>query len=94
MFNVTLQNYAEQTGMKLSDTPIAKQLESCDSVDSISSVLQEHAWKFTKSQGDDGRIMKCLKRAIHVLYTFSTSTALGEAISLVCPRSLIVILCS
>ena len=92
LFNAALQDYADQTGTKLDDHPVAKQLESCDSVDSISSVLQEHARRFTKSRGDDGRIMKCLKRAIHVLYTLSTSTALGEGIGQVCLRSLIAIL--
>ena len=88
-----MQDYADQTGTKLDDHPIAKQLETCDSVDSISSVLQEHARRFTKSRGDNGKIMKCLKRAIHVLYTLSTNIALGEGIGLVCLRSLVVILC-
>ena len=93
LFNAALQQYADQTGTKLDDHPIAKQLDDCDSLDSISSVLQEHARRFAKSQGDDGKIMKCLKRTIHVLYTLSTSTVLGEGTALVCSTSLILILC-
>ena len=94
LFNAALQDYANRTGTKLDDHPIAKQLEKCDSVDSISSLLQDHARKFSDFQGEDGRIMKSLKRAVHVLYTLSTSTALGEGIGLVFQKSLIAISCA
>ena len=93
LFNAALQQYADQTGTKIDDHPIAKQLESCDSLDSICSVLQEYAQRFAKSRGDDGRIMTCLNRTIHVLYTLSTSTVLGEGTALVCPMPPILILC-
>jgi hypothetical protein len=92
LFNVALQQYADQTGTKIDDHPIAKQLDNSNSLDSISSVLQEHAQRFAESQGDDGRITKCLKRTIHVLYTLSTSTVLGEGTALVRPTSLILII--
>jgi hypothetical protein len=93
LFNAALQQYADQTGTKIDSDPIVQQLEACDSLDSISSVLQEHAQRFAKSRRDDGRIMKCLKPTIHVLYMLSTSTVLGEGTALVCPTSLILILC-
>ena len=88
LFSAALQQYADQTGTKLDDHPIEKQLKDCYSLDSISSVLQEHAQRFAKSQGDNGRIMKCLNRTIYVLYTLSTSTGLGEGTALVRPTSL------
>ena len=93
LFNAALQDYTNQTGTKLDEHPLAKQLESCDSVDSITSVLQEHAQKFHEFRGEDGKIIKSLKGAVHVLYTLSTSTALGEGIGLVCRKSPIAILC-
>ena len=93
LFNAALQDYANQTGTKLDEHPLAKQLESCDTVDSITSVLQEHARKFHEFRGEDGKIMKSLKCAVHVLHTLSTSTTLGEGIGLVCPKSPIAILC-
>ena len=93
LFNAALQQYGDQTGTKLDDHPIARQVDDCDSLDSITSVLQEHAQGFTKSRGHDGRIMKCLKRTIHVLYTLSTSSVLGEGTALVRQTSLILILC-
>jgi hypothetical protein len=93
LFNAALQDYANQTGTKLAEHPLAKQLDNCDSEDSITSVLQEHARKFHEFRGEDGKIMKSLKCAVHVLYTLSASTALGEGISLVCRKSPIAILC-
>ena len=92
LFNAALQDYENQTGTKLDEHPLAEQLKSCDSIDSITSVLQEHARKFHEFRGEDGKIMKSLKCAVHVLYTLSTSTALGEGIGLVCPKSPIAIL--
>jgi hypothetical protein len=75
LFDAALQDYANQTGTKLDDHPIAKQLENCDSLDSISSVLQDHARRFREFRGEDGKIMKSLNAAVPTLYTLSTSTA-------------------
>jgi hypothetical protein len=83
LFSAALQDYANQTGTKLYEHPLAEQLESCDSVDSITSLLQEHARKFHEFRGEDGKIMKSLKCAVYVLYTLSTSAVLSEGISLV-----------
>ena len=93
LFNAALQDYENQTGTKLDEHPLAEQLKGCDSVNSITSVLQDHARKFHEFRGEDGKIMKSLKCAVHVLYTLSTSTALGEGIGLVCPKSPIAIPC-
>jgi hypothetical protein len=83
LFNVALRDYENQTGTKLVDHPFAKQLEKCDSVESISSALQEHARRFCEFRGEDGKITKSLKCAVQVLYTLSTSTVLGEGIGIV-----------
>jgi hypothetical protein len=83
LFNAALQDYAKKTGTKLDDHALAKQLEICDSVDSISSVLQEQAQRFYEFRGEDGKIMTSLKAAVQVLYTLSTSTILGEGIGIV-----------
>jgi len=90
LYNSTLQDYTTQMGTNLVDHPFAKQLEKCESVDSISS-LQENVWRFRKFRGEDGKIIKSLKCAIHVLYTLSTGTALGESIGLVRPKAVILI---
>ena len=75
--------------MKLLDHPLAKQLDKCDSVESISTLLQVQAREFREFRGEDGKLMTPLKRVVHVLHTFSTRPVFGESIGLVCPKSLI-----
>ena len=83
IFDAALKDYQNQTGMDLVDHPFVKQLEECNSVDSISSLLQEHVQRFQDTRGENGKIMKSLKSAVHVIHTLSTSTVLGEGIGLV-----------
>ncbi|KAF8466108.1 hypothetical protein DFH94DRAFT_686226 [Russula ochroleuca] len=84
LFNVALQDYENKTGIKLVDDPFAKKFEKCDSVDSITAVLQEQAQIFRKFRGDDGKLMKSLKASVDVLYTLS-NTVLGGGIGLAFP---------
>lgn len=84
LFDSALQSYEKQTGMKLIDHPLARQLENCHSVDSIMDILQQQARTLTEFRGDDGKVMRPLKRVVHVLHSLSTSTTLGEGIGLVC----------
>ena len=94
MFESALQDYQKQTRTTLIGHPIFNQLQSCDSVKSVTAVLQGQARTFSESQGH-GRITKPLEPIVAVLYTHSASTALGEVIGLVrrdivrCPMSLI-----
>jgi hypothetical protein len=83
LFETALQRYEEKTGTKLVEHPLAKQLEKCDSVDSITTFLQKQAQAFSQFKGDDGKVMKSLKYSVDVLYGLSTNTALGEGIGLV-----------
>jgi hypothetical protein len=92
LFNAALQNYENQTGTRLDDHPLAKQLGACDSVDSITAVLQEQAQIFRKFRGDDGKLMKSLKSSVDVLHTLSISDVLGEG--LVHPKLFIAVPCS
>ena len=85
LFNVALRDYENKTGIKLADDPFAKKFENCDSVDSITAILQEQAQIFRKFRGDDGKLMKSLKASVDVLYTLS-NTVLGGGIGLVRPN--------
>src|SRR6266851_7196133 len=82
-FESALQDYQNQTGTTLVNHPLAEKLQYCDSVDSVTAVLQDQAQAFTEFRGGDGRIMKSLKTVVLVLDSLSSSTALGEAIGLV-----------
>lgn len=83
LFDAALQSYEKQTGMKLIDHPLTRQLDNCHSADSVMDVLQQQARAFTEFRGDDGKAMKFLKQTVDVLHALSTSTILGEGIGLV-----------
>jgi hypothetical protein len=89
LFDVALKDYTNQTGTQLNEHPFATQFETCSSVESISSILQEHARAFREFRGEDGKIMKSLKSTVHILYTFSISAVLSEGLSLVRLKPLI-----
>jgi fungal STAND N-terminal Goodbye domain len=83
LFDTALQSYEKQTGMRLIDHPLARQLENCHSVDSIMDILQQQARALTDFRRDDGKAMNSLKRAVYVLHALSSSTTLGEGVGLV-----------
>jgi hypothetical protein len=83
LFDAALHDYQNQTGISLADHTFTGQLEACNSVDSVTAILQEQAQIF---RGDDGKIMKPLKSSVEVLYTLSNSTILGQGIALVHPN--------
>ena len=73
LFDAALHDYEKQTGMKLIEDPLAGQLENCNSVESIIAVLQEQARAFADFRRDDDRVMKPLKRVVHVTHALSAS---------------------
>ena len=83
LFDDALQDYEDKTGKTLSDHPITKQVETCDSVDSITAILQEQARSFREFRENDGKLMKALNSSVNVLCAPSISSALDEAIGVV-----------
>ena len=85
LFESALHDYQRQTGTALADHPLAERLQNCDSVVSVTAVLQEQAQVFGEFGEGDGRlgVMKPLRRIVSVLYMLSAGTALSEDIWLV-----------
>jgi hypothetical protein len=83
LFDAALESYENQTGMKLIDHPLARQLENCHAVDDIMDVLQQQAHAFTEFRGEDGKVKKSLKRAVHILHALFTSKTFVEGVGLV-----------
>jgi hypothetical protein len=73
LFDAALRDYERQTDTNLIDHPLARQLENCNSVESITAVLQEQARAFTESRREDDKVMKPLRRVVHVLHAVSTN---------------------
>jgi hypothetical protein len=96
LFDSALQDYQSQTGTTLFKHPLAEKLQHCNSVESVTAVLQEQARGFNDFWGGEGRIMKSLETVVSVLYTLSENSAIAEGIGLVrrktsstCPKNLI-----
>jgi hypothetical protein len=82
IFNSALQAYKKKTGNDITSHPLANELQSCDSLDPILTVLRRQIPSLDKSQSDHEGFTKYLKPTVNVLYTFST--VLGEGVGLVC----------
>jgi len=83
LFNAALQDYKDKTGNSLIHHPFAKKLETCHSIDSITTILQEQAQSFREFSENDGKLMKALNFSVEVLCLPSISSALSEAIGFV-----------
>ena len=90
LLDAALRDYKDKTGNSLTDHPIAKQLETCESVNSITAVLQEQARRFREFRESDGRLMKALKFSVDVLCAPFIGSALNGAIDLVVRRKAII----
>lgn len=75
LFGAALQDYQNQTGTALVNHPIAEKLQNCNTVESVTAVLQAQARAFNEFLGDNGRIAKSLNSIVSVLYTLSSSAA-------------------
>jgi hypothetical protein len=84
LFETALNEFENRAGTNLVRHQIVDKLVNCVSADSVIDVLQEQAQAFSNFRGNDGILMKWLKRTINVLYTLSTSAVLSEGIGLVC----------
>jgi hypothetical protein len=89
LFDRALQDYEQQTGTALARHPLARQLQSCNSVDSVLAILQQQAQAFAEFRGSDSGIMKSLKSAVSAIHALSGSTILSDVMSTVRCRVLV-----
>ncbi len=87
LFKAALQDYEKATNVSLASHPLATQLQSCQSAESITAILQSQAPAFGESQGSD-RAMISIKGIVLILTRLSATSFLGDAIDLVCHQSL------
>ena len=81
IFNTALRTYKNKTGKDITSHPLATELQSCDSPDTILAVLRRQMPNADQSQKADETFEKCLIPTINVLYTLSGT--LGEVAGLV-----------
>ena len=80
IFNAALRAY-EKTGKDITSHPLATELQSCHSPDTVLAVLRRQIPSLNQSQSGEERYEKCLTPIINVLYAFNAT--LGDGVGLV-----------
>jgi hypothetical protein len=86
LFESALQDYESQTGIKLANHPLAEQLQTCQSAESVTALLQEQV-RASSNLRESDKIMGSLKNVVSVLSRISAVTAFRQSFVTVCPRS-------
>jgi len=86
LFQSALQDYEKTTNITLAKHPLAEQIHDCHSVESITAILQGQAREFGDFKGSN-RIMKSIKNTVTILCMLATTSALGDSVHLVCPKT-------
>ena len=81
VFDASLQSYNNKTKNKLLDHPLATQLQSCGSPNTVLSVLQDLIQKFDQRRTSDERLKNWLNPTVNVLYTFSATLSEGVGLA-------------
>ena len=84
LFQSALEEYEVQTEINLVRHPLAAQLESCNTVESITEVLQGQAQSFRELPEGNNKIVTLLKQTVQILHKLSAGVVLIESLSLVC----------
>jgi hypothetical protein len=87
LFESALQDYQKQTGVTLSKHPLALQLQSCNTEDDITSLLQGQTKAFDTFREKD-RMLKAIKAIVSILTPLSKATSLVHAVGLVRQKAL------
>jgi hypothetical protein len=82
LFEPALQAYEKMTGISLTQHPLAIKLQTCDSVEAITGLLQDQVQAFGHLQGSD-KIMKSLTTTVSILSELSSAASLTNAFALV-----------
>ena len=77
LFEAALNDYEKKTGIALDKHPLAKELQNCDSVESVTAVLSRQTEAFSEFREKD-KILKPLKNTLSVLHKLSASVEFGQ----------------
>jgi len=78
LFQSALEEFEKETKINLAEHPLAAQLESCNSVESITELLHNQARTFHQFRGNGNKFMTVLNHTIQGLHM------LGGAVGFVC----------
>jgi hypothetical protein len=81
IFDAAVETYKRKTKKDLASHPLLPSLQSCDSPESILTVLREKIPAFSQSQNGDDGLTKWVTPTVNVLCAFSAT--LGQGVGLV-----------
>ena len=96
ILDAALSGYKKRTGTDLLDSLLARELQSCDSVEDVLDIIRHQAEAFDKFRDGDERLMTWIGSSVDALYKISS--ILDEAVGMVCTicdhlRFVITLLC-
>ena len=83
IFNAALHAYKKKTGKDITLHPLATELQSCRSPDTVLAVLRRQIPSLSQPQSGEERFAECLTPVINVLYAFTATFGDGVGIVIV-----------
>ena len=80
ILDAALSEYKTKTGIDLTDIPLAKELQSCESPGAILDIIQRQAKAFDKFRDSNKWLMKWINPSVDVLFTISSTLSAGVSI--------------
>jgi len=85
LFESAFQAYKEKTGITLAEHPLAIQVQSCHSVESMTAIVQDQASAFNEFRGKN-RLMKLVTKTLLILTILSAAIPTHATFGLVCRK--------
>jgi hypothetical protein len=82
LFETALQGYERKTGVRLAEHPLALRIQSCHSVDDVTSLLRGQAQAFNDFREND-KVIKSIETIVSVLSPLSSAVSLVDAFGVV-----------
>jgi hypothetical protein len=82
LFQSALQSYEKITRITLAEHPLAVQLQSCHTIESITGVFECQVLTLGDFRGSEG-VMKSIKSTLSILTRLSTPASFGDAVGIV-----------
>ena len=83
LFESAFRAYEKKTGITLAEHPLAMQIQSCHSIESMTALVQDQESAFKEFRGKH-RVTKSVKATLSILTKLSATTSLGGAVATVC----------
>ena len=82
IFEPALRSYEKKAGVSLTQHPLAIKLQTCQSIEAITAILQDQAQAFRHLQGSD-KVMKSIKMIVSILSNIPSTAPLTDAFHVV-----------